>query len=177
MTLANESFGKITMILLNLVSTVLLAAEAVEQKGGLFDVNATLPIMAVQFIVFVALLNVIFFKPLSKAIDDRDDYVRSQIIEAKERLEKAELVVKQYEQELATARKATQNVLATAQAGANKIRNERIDAAMAEAKAKVATAKAEIEKQKQDATSSLDTEVESLSRQVLEKLLGNLVRS
>lgn len=75
------------MILLNLVSTVLLAAEAVEQKGGLFDVNATLPIMAVQFIVFVALLNVIFFKPLSKAIDDRDDYVRAQIIEAKERLE------------------------------------------------------------------------------------------
>jgi F-type H+-transporting ATPase subunit b len=158
------------MILLNLVSTVLLAAEAVEQKGGLFDVNATLPIMAVQFIVFVALLNVIFFKPLSKAIDDRDDYVRAQIIEAKERLEKAELVVKQYEQELASARKATQNVLATAQAGANKIRNERIESAMAEAKA-------EIEKQKQDATASLDTEVESLSRQVLEKLLGNLVRS
>ena len=37
--------------------------------------------------------------------------------------------------------------------------------------------KAEIEKQKQDATASLDAEVDSLSRQVLEKLLGNLVRS
>ncbi len=155
----------------------MLAAEAVEQKGGLFDVNATLPIMAVQFIVFVAVLNVIFFKPLSKAIDDRDDYVRGQIVGAKERLEKAEIIVKQYEQELSTARKATQNVLATAQAQANKIRNERIDAATAEARAKVASARAEIEKQKQDATASLDAEVESLSRQVLEKLLGNLVRS
>jgi F-type H+-transporting ATPase subunit b len=165
------------MILLNFVSTVMLAAEAVEQKGGLFDVNATLPIMAVQFIVFVAVLNVIFFKPLSKAIDDRDDYVRAQIVGAKERLEKAEIVVKQYEQELATARKATQNVLATAQAQANKIRNERINAATAEARAKVASARAEIEKQKQDATASLDAEVDSLSRQVLEKLLGNLVRS
>jgi F-type H+-transporting ATPase subunit b len=165
------------MILLNFVSNVLLAAEAVEQKGGLFDVNATLPIMAVQFIVFVAVLNVIFFKPLSKAIDDRDDYVRGQIVGAKERLEKAEIVVKQYEQELSTARKATQNVLATAQSQANKIRNERIDAATAEARAKVASARAEIEKQKQDATASLDAEVESLSRQVLEKLLGNLVKS
>ncbi|BBC24745.1 MULTISPECIES: F0F1 ATP synthase subunit B' [unclassified Pseudanabaena] len=165
------------MILLNFVSNVLLAAEAVEQKGGLFDVNATLPIMAVQFIVFVAILNVIFFKPLTKAIDDRDDYVRAQIIGAKERLEKSELVVKQYEQELAAARKATQNVLANAQASANKIRKERIDAATAEARAKVASAKAEIEKQKQDATASLDAEVDSLSRQVLEKLLGNLVRS
>ena len=37
--------------------------------------------------------------------------------------------------------------------------------------------KAEIEKQKQDATASLDAEVDSLSRQVLEKLLGNLVKS
>jgi len=165
------------MTIWNLFSTVLVAAEAVEHKGGLFDINATLPIMAVQFVVFVALLNVIFFKPLTKAIDDRDDYVREQIIGSKERLEKAELIVKEYEQELAAARKATQNVLATAQSGANKIRKERIDAAIAEAQSKVAAAKAEIDKQKQDATASLDAEVESLSRQVLEKLLGNLVKS
>lgn len=165
------------MTIWNLFSTVLVAAEAVEHKGGLFDINATLPIMAVQFVVFVALLNVVFFKPLTKAIDDRDDYVREQIIAAKERLEKAELVVKQYEQELASARKATQNVLTTAQSEANKIRKERIDAAMAEAQSKVASAKAEIEMQKQNATASLDAEVESLSRQVLEKLLGNLVKS
>ena len=161
----------------NLFSTVLIAAEAAEPKGGLFDINATLPIMAVQFVIFVALLNAIFFKPLTKAIDDRDDYVREQIIGAKERLEKAELAVKQYEQELASARKATQNILATAQTEANKVRKERIDAAVAEAQAKVAAARAEIEKQKQDATASLDAEVESLSRQVLEKLLGNLVKS
>jgi F-type H+-transporting ATPase subunit b len=165
------------MTIWNLFSTVLVAAEAVEHKGGLFDINATLPIMAVKFVVFVALLNVIFFKPLTKAIDDRDDYVREQIIGSKERLEKAELIVKEYEQELAAARKSTQNVLATAQSGANKIRKERIDEAIAEAQAKVAAAKAEIDKQKQDATASLDAEVESLSRQVLEKLLGNLVKS
>ena len=165
------------MTMWNLFSTVLIAAEAAEPKGGLFDINATLPIMAVQFVIFVALLNVIFFKPLTKAIDDRDDYVREQIIGAKERLEKAELAVKQYEQELASARKATQNILATAQTEANKVRKERIDAAVAEAQAKVAAARAEIEKQKQDATASLDAEVESLSRQVLEKLLGNLVKS
>ncbi len=165
------------MTMWNLFSTVLIAAEAAEPKGGLFDINATLPIMAVQFVVFVALLNVVFFKPLTKAIDDRDDYVREQIIGAKERLEKAELAVKQYEQELASARKATQNILATAQTEANKVRKERIDAAVAEAQAKVAVARAEIEKQKQDATASLDAEVESLSRQVLEKLLGNLVKS
>lgn len=163
------------MTIWNLFSTVLVAAEAVEHKGGLFDINATLPIMAVQFVVFVALLNVIFFKPLTKAIDDRDDYVRERIIGSKERLEKVELVIKEYEQELSAARKATQNILTTAQSEANKVRNERIGAAITEAQAKVASAKAEIEQQKQDATASLDAEVESLSRQVLEKLLGNLV--
>ena len=98
------------MTIWNLFSTVLMATEAVEHKGGLFDINATLPIMAVQFVVFVALLNVVFFKPLTKAIDDRDDYVREQIVGAKERLEKSEIVVKQYEQELSAARKATQTV-------------------------------------------------------------------
>lgn len=165
------------MTLLNLVSTVLLAAEAVEPKGGLFDINATLPIMAVQFIVFVAVLNAVFFKPLTKAIDGRDDYVREQLVTAKERLEKVEILTKQYESQLATARKSTQSVLTTAQAEANKTRNAKISEAMAEAQSRVAIAKAEIEKQKQEATASLDAEVESLSRQVLEKLLGNLVAS
>ncbi len=164
------------MIFGNLYWNFLLAAEAVESKGGLFDINATLPIMAVQFIVFVAILNALFFKPLTKAIDDRNDYVRENLTGAKERLAKAEQVAKQYEQELAATRKASQDLLLTAQAEANKIRNQQIGEAMAEAQAQVASAKADIERQKQEAAAALDAQVESLSRQILEKLLGDLVQ-
>jgi F-type H+-transporting ATPase subunit b len=151
-------------------------AEAAE-KGGLFDLDATLPIMAVQFLVLVAILNSIFFKPLTKAIDDRNDYVRGNLSDAKERLQKSEALAKQYEQELVSTRRATQEAIATAQAEANKSRNQQIAAAMSESQELVAQAKAEVEQQKQAASVSLDAEVEILSRQILSKLLGHLVNS
>ena len=79
--------------------TILLAAETAKQ-GGLFDLDATLPLMALQFLALAAVLNVIFYKPLSNAIDGRNEYIRANQAEAKERLAKAEHLAKQYEQEL-----------------------------------------------------------------------------
>jgi F-type H+-transporting ATPase subunit b len=151
-------------------------AETAE-KGGLFDLDATLPIMAVQFLLLIALLNEIFFKPLTKAIDDRNEYVRGNLGEAKERLQKSKDMAKQYEQELVSTRRATQEAIATAQAEANKLRSEQIAAAQAESQALVSQAKTEIEQQKQSASQSLDTQVDALSRQILNKLLGELVNS
>jgi len=160
------------------VETVVEAgAEAAESSGGLFNFDATLPIMAAQFLLMVAILNAIFFKPLTKAIDDRSDYVRGNIAEAKERLGKAQALAQQYEQELSATRRQVKDRLQSAQVDANKIRNQRIAEAMAESQAQVATAKAEIAQQKQAASDSLNTQTATLSRQILEKLLGDLVRS
>jgi F-type H+-transporting ATPase subunit b len=157
--------------------TVVLAVESAESKGGLFDFDATLPIMAVQILILVVILNNIFFKPLTKAIDDRNDYVRTNIAEAKERLEKAESLAKQYEAELAETRKSSQALLLAAQSDANKIRADQLAATLAESQAQATAAKVEIEDQKSKAMEALDAQVDALSRQILGKLLGNLVNS
>jgi len=157
--------------------TVVLAVESAEPSGGLFDFDATLPIMAVQILILMAILNSIFFKPLTKAIDDRNDYVRTNIAEAKERLQKAESLALQYETELAETRKTSQALLLTAQTDANKIRAQQIAATLAESQEQVAAAKVEIEQQKSEAMAALDAQVDGLSRQILEKLLGNLVNN
>ncbi len=161
---------------MTLYSTFLLAVESAEPSGGLFDFDATLPIMAVQILILVAILNNIFFKPLTKAIDDRNDYVRTNISEAKERLEKAESLAQQYEAELADTRKSSQVMLLAAQSDANKIRAEQIASTIAESQAQIIAAKTEIEQQKSIAMAALDAQVDVLSRQILEKLLGNLVK-
>jgi F-type H+-transporting ATPase subunit b len=157
--------------------TFLLAVEAAEKSGGLFNFDATLPIMAVQFLLLVVILNAIFFKPLTKSIDDRNDYVRTNIVEAKERLEKAQVLARQYEQELAETRKSAQSMIAAAQADAAKLRNQQIAKALEESQAQVASAKSEIEVQKQAAESALNAQVDVLSRQILDKILGDLVHS
>jgi len=155
--------------------TILLAvetAEAAAQEGGLFDFDATLPLMAVQFLILVAVLNAVFYKPLSKAIDGRDEYLRSNLLEARERLGKAENLAKQYEQELAETRRKSQATIAAAQADAQKIAAQKMAEVQQEAQAQREQAQKEIDQQKAEAMTSLEQEVDALSRQILEKLLG-----
>ena len=52
--------------------TWLLLAEAGVPEGGLFDLDATLPLMAVQVVLLTFLLNVLFFRPVGKVVEDRD---------------------------------------------------------------------------------------------------------
>ncbi|MEG3834446.1 MULTISPECIES: F0F1 ATP synthase subunit B' [unclassified Microcoleus] len=152
--------------------TVLLAVEEAAKEGGLFDIDATLPLMAVQFLILVAVLNVIFYKPLSKSIDDRADYIRNTQVSAKERLAKAQQLAQQYEQKLGETRKQSQSVIAAAQADAQKIGAAKVAEAQQEAQVAREKAGQEIEQQKQEAMRSLEQQVDALSGQILEKLLG-----
>ncbi len=155
--------------------TILLAVETAEtaaKEGGLFDFDATLPLMALQFLLLVVVLNAVFYKPLNKAIDDRDDYIRNNLLEARERLAKAERLTKQYEQELAETRRKSQATIAAAQADAQKITAQKMAQAQAEAQSQREQALKEIEQQKAEALASLEHQVDALSSQILEKLLG-----
>jgi F-type H+-transporting ATPase subunit b len=150
----------------------LLAVEEVAKEGGLFDLDATLPLMAIQFLVLALILNATLYKPLGKAIDGRNEYVRNNQLDAQERLSKAEKLAEQYEQELAGARRQAQTIIAQAQAEAQKTAAQKIAAAQQEAQARREKASGEIEQQKQQALASLEAQVDALSRQILEKLLG-----
>ncbi|MGI8502953.1 MAG: F0F1 ATP synthase subunit B' [Hassallia sp.] len=144
----------------------------------MFDFDATLPLMALQFLLLAALLNAIFYKPMTKVLDDRDNYIRTNNLEARERLAKAERLTKEYEQQLADARRQSQATVEAAQTEAKKITAEKIAEAQKEAQAQREQASVEIEQQKQEAMHSLEQQVDALSRQILEKLLGptSLVR-
>ncbi|MBE7380755.1 MAG: F0F1 ATP synthase subunit B' [Leptolyngbya sp. SIO1E4] len=156
-----------------MTSTLLLAVEAAtEEAGGLFDLNATLPLMAIQFLILAAVLNAIFYKPLGKAIDERDDYVRTSLVGAKERLAEAEKVAEQYEQELAESRRQAQAIVADAQAEAQQVASQQLAEAQQEAQALREEAQKELEAQKESAFQTLEGQVDELSRQMLDKLLS-----
>jgi F-type H+-transporting ATPase subunit b len=142
----------------------------------MFDFNATLPVMALQFLLLAALLNAIFYKPLTKVLDERDNYIQGNKVSARERLDKAERLTKEYEQQLADARKKSQAVMASATEEAQKVYATQVAEAQKEAQGQREQASKEIEQQKQEVMRSLEQQVDSLSQQILDKLLGaNLV--
>lgn len=153
----------------------LLAVEAVEEGGGgLFDLDATLPLMAVQFVLLAVILNALFYKPLGKAIDERDGYISGNKVDAAERLAKAEKIAKEYQQELAETRRQAQAVIAEAQEAAQKIAAQSLAEAQQEAQAQREQAQRELDEQKQQAMASLEQQVDGLSRQILDKLLSSV---
>jgi F-type H+-transporting ATPase subunit b len=150
------------------------AAEAAEEGGGLFDLDATLPLMAVQFVLLAVALNVLFYKPLGKVLDERDGYISSNQVDAAERLAKAEQLAKQYEQELADSRRRSQTIIAEAQEEAQKIAAQTLAAAQQEAQVKREQVQQELDAQKNQALATLEQQVDGLSRQILDKLLSSV---
>jgi F-type H+-transporting ATPase subunit b len=138
----------------------------------MFDFDATLPVMALQILLLAALLNAIFYKPLTKVLDERDNYIQGNKVSARERLDKAERLTKDYEQQLTDARKQSQAVMASATEAAEKIYATQVAAAQKEAQEQREQASREIEQQKQEVMLSLEKQVDSLSQQILDKLLG-----
>jgi F-type H+-transporting ATPase subunit b len=138
----------------------------------MFDFDATLPLMALQFILLAIVLNAIFYKPISKVLDERAQFLRSQKTESRERLAKAESLTAQYEQQLGEARRQSQDIIAAAQAEAKRLADGQIAEAQGRATAQREQAAQEIEQEKQAAMEVLEQQVEALSRQILEKLLG-----
>ncbi|MDJ0590550.1 MAG: F0F1 ATP synthase subunit B' [Pleurocapsa sp. MO_226.B13] len=145
---------------------------AAEAKGGLFDLDATLPLMALQFLILMAILNALLYKPLGKAIDERSDYIRGSLKEARELKEKTESLAAQYENELRDVRRESQEIIAAAKAEAEQISNAKIQEAQQEVAAEKQKAADEIEAQKAEAMQALEQQVDTLSNQILEKLLG-----
>ena len=149
------------------------AIEVAEKTGGLFDIDATLPLMAIQFLLLIAILNVIFYKPLGEAIDERATYVRDGKAGASERLAKAESLAAEYEKSLADTRREARSIIETAQAEAKQIAAQQEATAQQEAAAQREAVQKELDAQKATALSQLETQVDSLSNQILGKLLGS----
>ena len=88
--------------------SILISSSEVNGPGGLFDIYATLPLVAIQFLVLMVLLNIILYNPLLTIIDERKEYILTNLSKASEILAEANKLTTQYEQELDSVRKEAQ---------------------------------------------------------------------
>lgn len=88
--------------------SILISNSEVTGPGGLFDIDATLPLVAIQFILLTVVLNVILYSPLLTVITERNEYVLNNLAKASEILAQANDLTAEYEQELNKVRKEAQ---------------------------------------------------------------------
>jgi F-type H+-transporting ATPase subunit b len=143
-----------------------------EGAGGLFDFNATLPLMAIQFVLLTVVLTFIFYKPITKVLEDRESYINGNLTQASEKLLKADELYNQYEEQLKSAKTNAQTVVAQAEKEAKDAVALEITQARADAAKLIEQTNKELEAQKALALEKLDTQVDELSQLIKEKLLG-----
>jgi F-type H+-transporting ATPase subunit b len=88
--------------------SILISNSEVSGPGGLFDINATLPLVVIQFVLLAIVLNIILYTPLLTIIEERKEYILTNLGKASEILAEANQLTRQYEQELASVRKEAQ---------------------------------------------------------------------
>jgi len=103
-------------------STLILSSE-VEGPGGLFDIDATLPLVAIQFLLLMVILNIVLYNPLLTIIEERKEYILTNLGKASELLAEANNLTAQYEEELTSVRKEAQLEITNSQ----KIHQEILD--------------------------------------------------
>lgn len=158
------------ILLLSFTQEIYLAEE-----GGLFDFNATLPFMMLQFLILMFLLNTIFYKPVTDTLDQRSDYIRDSLTTASAYLLKANDLTEQYEKALAQSRKEAQNTIRNSQKEAQDIVANKIKQAQQEAENLVNEAYDQLNIQKEQVLKTLENQVEALSDEIKLKILNNKV--
>jgi F-type H+-transporting ATPase subunit b len=156
-----------------MLATQLLAMT--EGAGGLFDFNATLPLMAIQIVLLMVVLTFIFYKPVSKVLDDRELYISGNLTQASEKLVKADELYKQYDEQLKTAKVTAQATIAQAEKEAKDSVALEIGQARTDAAKLIERTNKDLEAQKSTALAQLETQVDDLSQLIKEKLLGKEV--
>jgi F-type H+-transporting ATPase subunit b len=159
----------------NLLITLAQNLAMSEGAGGLFDFNATLPLMAIQFVLLTTILTFVFYKPVGKVLEERETLISGNLATASERLLKADSLYQQYDEQLKEARKNAQSIILEAEKEAKGIVALEIDQARKDASKLIDKTNSELEAQKTLALEKLETQVDELSDLIKEKILGKEV--
>nr|YP_011006647.1 ATP synthase CF0, subunit B' [Halosiphon tomentosus]WAM63792.1 ATP synthase CF0, subunit B' [Halosiphon tomentosus] len=142
-----------------------------EKTGGLFDFDGTLPVIAFQFVLFMFILNFILYTPLLDTIDERNIYIKKSLDEATSVLTKSNKLNVKYENKAAKARKAAKLDLLTYQKLYKDILDEKMKSSQTFIDSFLVQTTENFEKNKGDILASFDKEIDSLSSQILTKIL------
>ena len=157
-----------------MTSWLLLAeagATAGSPEGGLFDLDATLPLMALQVVLLTFILNSLFFRPVGKAVEDREGYITTSRTQAKEKIAQTVRLEADRNEQLKGARLEAQKLILEAEQDSDRLYREAMAVAQADAIASRESARSKIDGQRADALSLLEADADRLADLIVDRLL------
>lgn len=154
------------------LSNLVLTFPAHAEAGKLFDFNLTLPIIASEFLILLFILDKTMFGPVGKALDDRDELIRSQLSFSGSNADEVAELLAQKDQIIKEARSEISMQVA-------QLKTEmdgKISAESAKSKAEVdkqiAAAIAALDVEKEQSAKLIDSQAKKLSDEIIAKVVS-----
>lgn len=136
-------------------------------KGGLFDIGATLPLVALQFLILMIILNLILYKPLISLVNKRNENILDNLSKASEIILITSNMTNKYEESLLSTKKEAKQSITELQ----KIQKEKFDIELNLSQKSIEIVIQKIldnfNIKKQKALNNITLEVNSLTAQIL----------
>nr|YP_009330533.1 AtpG [Coccophora langsdorfii]ANS72305.1 AtpG [Coccophora langsdorfii] len=143
-----------------------------EKTGGLFDFDGTLPVISLQFIIFMFILNSILYNPLLDTIDARNTYIKKSLDEAAKILTNANQLNEKFEEKASKARKAAKLDLVIYQNLYKDILEEKMKSSQIFIDDFLTETTENFESNKDEILIGFDNEIDSLTSQIMTKILS-----
>jgi F-type H+-transporting ATPase subunit b len=150
--------------------SILISSSEISGPGGLFDFDATLPLVAIQFVLLTVILNVLLYSPLSTVVAERNELILTNLANASETLAKVNEMTAQYEQELESVRREAQSQITDSQKIHKEILEIELDISQKYIDNLLDKLTKDILNKKEIALNSLDTVTQSLCTEIEDKL-------
>ena len=136
------------------------------------EFNATFLVSAISFLVFVFIMNKIFYAPLTDIIEKREKLVDDTLNEAKNSRDKASGILTERENKLTKARDDSKKIISSSVEKANADSKEMILKAKDDSVNEINAQKADLAAQNSNVKSQLDSTVNELANVITTKILG-----
>jgi F-type H+-transporting ATPase subunit b len=137
----------------------------------MLDINLSFLIMAINFFALLIIMNFIFFRPILKIFEERENTVKGSLNAAKEMNKKTEETIAGLNRELAETRSKAKETFETLRAEGLERQKEVLMSAEAEASAMLDKARSDILAEVERARKTLRTEIDKFSDEIVRKLV------
>ena len=136
------------------------------------EINATFLIAAISFIVFVIIMNFIFYKPIEEIVKKRENFIDENLDEAKKNNAASQKLNDEYDKKINDANLYGKSVIDKETTAAKGKKAELIHEAQQKAAQKIITHQQELKKTYAEVKNSLQDEAKSLADEISAKLFG-----
>lgn len=138
----------------------------------MLEFNATFIVAMFSFIVFIIIMNAIFYKPILSVIEKRKDFIDSNYIDAKNSKDQAEYILSNKEKRLEETAKTSKKIILDKTADAEEKSKKLINTAKLQYKEKIDDAKENLKTQEKSA--DMNKSIEDIAESISKKLLGEI---